>query len=377
MADVLTIEGGPEDGGVSTRSSANRVAGEGGGLDFATVAQIALANAENLLSSWLPDGRKRGHEWIARNPTRSDGRAGSFSVNVVTGQWGDFAAGAKGGDLISLRAYLDGTGQGDALRAVAAEVGAADATGKPVRRAQVALRPKPSKPRVMTRELPAPNVEPNFCHRFHGVPSSKWEYRNAAGVVVGYACRSDHPDGSKDVLPLSWDGRAWRWKAMPEPRPLYNLPDLLRRPEAVVLVVEGEKAADAAAKLIPEAVTITWPGGCKAWEKTDWQPLTGRKVILVSDADEPGTAAMGGIRDLLLGLEVSTVKRVELPAGLPPGWDLADALAEGWTGVDALRLLAGSFPTGLCARCWVRNVAAPLNGPTCRHIVGWQWLETK
>jgi putative DNA primase/helicase len=80
-------------------------------LNFPRIAEVALNRAECLVPAWLPHGKRHGHEWVALNPTRADAHAGSFSVNLRTGRWADFATGDKGGDLISLRAYLDGTGQ--------------------------------------------------------------------------------------------------------------------------------------------------------------------------------------------------------------------------------------------------------------------------
>jgi hypothetical protein len=72
----------------------------------------------------MPDGKRQSREWIARNPKRADRHFGSFCVNLATGKWADFAvAGAKGGDLISLRAYLDDVSQLEAARRVAMEVG--------------------------------------------------------------------------------------------------------------------------------------------------------------------------------------------------------------------------------------------------------------
>jgi hypothetical protein len=67
-----------------------------------------------LLARWLPDGKRHGNEWVALNPRRLDRRPGSFSVNLRTGRWADFATGDKGGDPISLAAYLAGTSQIDA-----------------------------------------------------------------------------------------------------------------------------------------------------------------------------------------------------------------------------------------------------------------------
>nr|WP_246591083.1 DUF6371 domain-containing protein [Georgfuchsia toluolica] len=82
--------------------------------------------------------------------------------------------------------------------------------------------------------------------------------------------------------------------AFPEPRPLYGLDRLAAKPDATVLLVEGEKCADAAAEVLPEYAVLTWPGGCKAVKKVDWRPLAGRKVICWPDADakrEPPTKA--------------------------------------------------------------------------------------
>ena len=83
-------------------------------MDFRAVAAAALTSVDSVLRHWLPDGRRDGHEYKALNPTRSDNRRGSFSINVNSGAWADFATGDKGGDLVSLVAYLDGTNQGTA-----------------------------------------------------------------------------------------------------------------------------------------------------------------------------------------------------------------------------------------------------------------------
>lgn len=85
-----------------------------GRIDFARVASTASGHAETLCRRWLPDGRRDGHEWVARNPKRADRHLGSFKVNINTGRWGDFAEGAGGGDLVSLAAYLFEMSQRDA-----------------------------------------------------------------------------------------------------------------------------------------------------------------------------------------------------------------------------------------------------------------------
>ena len=88
-------------------------------IDFARINAAALPLLPALLNRWLPHGRRAGSEYIAKNPTRSDRRPGSFSVNMRTGKWADFATGNRGGDVISLAAYLSGQSQADAARALA------------------------------------------------------------------------------------------------------------------------------------------------------------------------------------------------------------------------------------------------------------------
>ena len=93
-------------------------------IAFSAINRAALDRMLDLLGRWLSDGRLDGREYVARNPRRADRRAGSFRVNVDTGKWADFAvAGASGGDLVSLAAYLAGVSQGEAARELADMLG--------------------------------------------------------------------------------------------------------------------------------------------------------------------------------------------------------------------------------------------------------------
>jgi hypothetical protein len=92
-------------------------------VDFQAVRVAALARLPELLARWLPDGRRCGREWVALNPTRADRTPGSFSVNIETGRWADFATGDRGGDPIALAAYLVGCSQLDAARRLADTLG--------------------------------------------------------------------------------------------------------------------------------------------------------------------------------------------------------------------------------------------------------------
>ena len=75
-------------------------------LDFDAINQAALAAFPAVLSRLLPGGKTIGRELVALNPRRADRALGSFKVNRYNGKWMDFATGDKGGDPVSLVAYL-------------------------------------------------------------------------------------------------------------------------------------------------------------------------------------------------------------------------------------------------------------------------------
>ena len=90
-----------------------RLLRQGNTVDFAAVNQAALGYLPSLVRTWCPQGRMCGHEWQALNPTRGgQARRASFSINTKTGKWADFATGDKGGDVVSLAAYVFGTSPG-------------------------------------------------------------------------------------------------------------------------------------------------------------------------------------------------------------------------------------------------------------------------
>jgi hypothetical protein len=92
-------------------------------LDFAAINQAALAAFPAVLARILPNGKGIGAEIVALNPRRADRRLGSFKVNRYNGRWADFATGDKGGDPISLVAYLADVSQGEAARLLARMLG--------------------------------------------------------------------------------------------------------------------------------------------------------------------------------------------------------------------------------------------------------------
>lgn len=302
-------------------------------VDIKAVARAALDRSEAIAAHWLPEGKRQGHEWIARNPTRTDHKPGSFSVNMATGAWSDFATGDKGGDLVSLIRYLDGLPtQGEAARRLADWLGIAPAEPRHCNGHE-----RPTAPETNPRLSPIPTealaTRPQ-AHTRHGAPSAEWRYCDAKVRPLCCVLRFDPPEGRKQFAPLTWDGSHWQWKAPPEPRPLYGLDRLAARPDAPVLLCEGEKASDAAADLVPECITVATMNGAQSPKKSDWAPIQGRHVRIWPDHDDPGAQYAQAAAALAYGAGAASVEILDLSAladDLPPGWDAADAVADGWT----------------------------------------------
>jgi len=199
---------------------------------------------------------------------------------------------------------------------------------------------------------PVPDSAPPPLSKFKNYPppTTGWEYLNEKRQLVGYVFRFDLGDGKKDVVPQTlWKNKAtgalvWRWKAHPEPRPLYHLNRIAAHPDRPVVVTEGEKAADAAGKLFPDRVIITSPGGCLAAGKADWTPLKGRDVVIWPDADQAGLKYRDTVARLVHAAGAASVKVLPVLDGKPEGWDAADALSEGWIPQDAKNYLSKAQP---------------------------------
>jgi len=363
-------------------------------IPYPEIASYALSNAETLVKKWLPGGKTVSGEYKVTNPLRADKEAGSFSINLRSGKWGDFATNDAGSDLISLYAYLEGIEQWEAAIDVADQIGYRLPEGcipktkanterqKPVIDPSTVKKAKPKEENHWHPVMPVPSNahEAPLAHPVRGLPVMKWEYKDANGQCLGWIYRFNKSDGSKETLPLTYCQHAetkkydWRWMQWPEPnRPLYGLDRLAAKSDAWVLLVEGEKCADAPVGML-ECVTVSWPGGSKAIDKVDWSPLAGRRIYSWSDCDaqrekltkaeqaegvdpeskpllheheQPGMKAMLRIRDKLLALDPATeFHLVDIPKPLekPSGWDIADAVDEGMNAAALLNFILKTRP---------------------------------
>jgi DNA primase len=250
----------------------------------------------------------------------------SFAVNADKHLFVCYSCGAAGSPIDYLM-RLSGLSFLDACQALEAGPGVGTAAS---------TRPAPGA--RLTATPPAGQRTPEIRHSKFGPPAAMYRYHDAAGQELGAVARYELVvDGTREktFLPITWGsedgGASWRWKlgAWNLPRPLYGLERLAARPRAAVLIVEGEKTAEAARRLLPRFVVVTWPGGSKATSCIDWSPLAGRDVTLWPDADAPGVRAMEDIR-ALLAPSAARVRWLDV-TGQPDTWDAADALAEGWT----------------------------------------------
>ena len=169
--------------------------------------------------------------------------------------------------------------------------------------------------------LPAPPTapRPNFGRYDHVYP-----YANAEGSPLFYVRRRNATDAAKKLFtPLTYgtlDGRlGWHPKHPLAPRPLYGLDRLAFRPSAAVVICEGEKAADAAQKMLPDLACICWCAGTANIDKADWAPLTDRSPIYIwPDNDAAGHKAAAWLKDHLHArfpaAKIHTLRVTDLPA---------------------------------------------------------------
>jgi len=178
-------------------------------------------------------------------------------------------------------------------------------------------------------------------------PDHLWKYQDTHGRLLFAVGRWNDATGKKaSFLPISWTRSAegcerYAFKHYPSPRPLYGLPVLRERPNAPIVVVEGEKCADAAQAVFPSSVIVTSPGGSNGALKADWTPLAGRSRVLIwPDLDAPGTKYASTVANVLADLGIPEILIVDAqrlaevdPLGVRretvAGWDVADAIAEG------------------------------------------------
>ena len=304
---------------------------------------------------------------------------GSFGVNLETGAFRCFGCDAAGGSILDFHMRTAGEDLTAARAHLAQEWGigpAAAATGlqrprgatPPANRAHVrdldpakaAQGQPPAGPPPAPRPL-APIPEEALAHRpqahpKHGPPFASYVYRDAAGRPIWFQHRFDRPAPAGKVFAAqSWtEAKGWQWQAPPAPRQPFGIETLTPTmgqaagtgadPAAapLVIITEGEKAALAARELFPGLPVLCASNGANAAHQTDWSALCGYRVRVAPDHDAAGAKYATAVAALVMAAGALGVEVLDLAAlahdpatgaarELVKGWDLADALAEGWT----------------------------------------------
>lgn len=245
----------------------------------------------------------------SRNELRF-GTNGSLSVDTEAGTWYDHENEAGGGCLDLIVHEGEATDRRSAADWLKRNAFIADGPAAPPLR-----------------------TAPPAAHQSMGRPSVRWVYTDRRGRPLLAVYRFETGDG-KTIRQATPTANGWQWKALPKgaPRPLYGL-HTLPNDGTAVLIVEGEKARDAAAQALPDLFVTCWPGGTSHAGNVDLSPLKGCEVILWPDADDGGRKAMDTLAERLDGI-ARTVRLVDA-SGLADKADAADVDAE-----TATRLVA-------------------------------------
>ena len=235
------------------------------------------------------------------------------------------------------------------------DIAEVDAPFAPLKSDEIVPRAAPLPVGELVLPVPADTPPVPEGHRALGLPTARWYYRDDAGALLFVISRFDNADGTKEFLPLTlwrdFPGLQWRWKSVPAPRPLYNLDKLAARPDAPVVVCEGEKSADAVEGIFLKSVATTSPGGANAADKANWSKLRGRKVLIWPDDDVPGRAYALKVGATLTALDcdLSIIDAAALARTTPDGGS-REPTKVGWDAADAIRSKSKSTLKALVRR---------------------------
>lgn len=334
----------------------------------------AELRAETTLSSFITSQgvalKRDGHGFVGCCPFH-DEKTASFNVDDKKAVYHCFGCGA-GGDIYTFHKEYLNVGFYDAIRNLGGEG-----------RLLAPITPRQPTPAVEEKPLwravfPVPaGVPPLFAGRGWTTrlynpkragtdrewtkfkPQHVASYQDVDGQQIGFVLRQERPgeNGGKarKITPqVTWivpfdtpkDAdmvKAGRWGlwSMGEPRSLYHAEKLAQLPDAPVIVVTGEKKADALQKTMGEAaVVVSWAGGDSARDTVDFTPLAARDVTVWPDADLPGLmSAFGAVAqngDLAVGsceligkAGAAKVSVVIPPKDAPKGWDCGNFVEQG------------------------------------------------
>lgn len=167
-----------------------------------------------------------------------------------------------------------------------------------------------------------------------------------SGTCVAVHRRLDRADGSKQFWWEGPDGTRGLGGRRTASLPLYRSETLRDAPaDARVLIVEGEAAADAAAKLLPLDLGVLGivTGAPCCPDDAAFAVCAGRRTYVWPDADPPGGRLMRTATTALHRVGAASVRLVTWPAA-PPKGDAANFAEAGGTAEELLALLDAAVP---------------------------------
>lgn len=150
-----------------------------------------------------------------------------------------------------------------------------------------------------------------------------YEYRDESDRLLYQVVRYD-PKDFRQRRPDPSTKSGWSWDLQGVRRVLYRLPDLLKRPEAPVIIVEGEADVETLRRYRLLATTNVGGTGM-GWREEYSLMLMGRRVAIIPDNDDAGRQHAAVVAGNLLLAGVASLRIVHLP-GLEPRGDVTDWL---------------------------------------------------
>jgi 5S rRNA maturation endonuclease (ribonuclease M5) len=212
------------------------------------------------------------------------------------------------------------------------------------------------------------NMSDLFTDKAHSASTSSQggkKHSKPAKVVAEYVYRDE---GGKPVAKkirfkpksFAWmhlDGGEWKMGLGGTATGLYRWNEVKGSSE--IILVEGEKDADAGAKL---GLACATSGGVNSWREDHAELLRGKSVIILADADDPGRQHAAKVANSLYG-KAASVKLVEIPGSR----DLAEAIEKN-TPLAALQGLFSESPE------WMPTAGADLLDEVYFFLRSFVWM---
>ncbi len=255
------------------------------------VRASALSQLSSLVKTIFPYGKTQGNQFVIGDINGNKGDSLKIQLDgEKAGLWNDFASDQSGDvfDLIALHFKIDANKDFNDLLDKAESL-----------------------------------LSINTPSESKTVVTGTWVYKTKEGNPWVKMQRIEK-DGDKEFRPYDMITSAHK---MPNPRPLYNLDGIIKANR--ILFVEGEKCAQA---LIDKGIpATTCMGGANTLtNKTNFKPLEGKHIIIWPDNDDAGLTYAQNITNACKDVGAIVLGTLKPPEGKPKGWDVADAINEGF-----------------------------------------------